>query len=146
MIEDAVYLSEDECVQNQISSPITFQGTLSKWTNYIHGWQERFIILKDGALSYYKSEDEAKLGCRGAISIYRCIIKVRKKFSLELRFCLICVFFFLLYFSFCLPHSFTFVLSLPHCHSASWDWWMSVWCQRWWLCLVFKSSNAWRKK
>lgn len=116
MIEDAVYLSEDECVQNQISSPITFQGTLSKWTNYIHGWQERFIILKDGALSYYKSEDEAKLGCRGAISIYRCIIKVRKKFSLELRFCLICVFFFLLFFFFLFAAHFhirTLTTSLP---------------------------------
>lgn len=29
-------------------------GYLSKWTNYIHGWQPRFIVLKDGTLSYYK--------------------------------------------------------------------------------------------
>lgn len=30
------------------------KGYLSKWTNYIHGWQPRFIVLKDGTLSYYK--------------------------------------------------------------------------------------------
>lgn len=30
------------------------KGYLSKWTNYIHGWQARFIVLKDGMLSYYK--------------------------------------------------------------------------------------------
>lgn len=32
------------------------KGYLSKWTNYIHGWQPRFIVLKDGTLSYYKRQ------------------------------------------------------------------------------------------
>lgn len=54
----------------------TFHGTLSKWTNYIHGWQERYISLKDGTLSYYKSENETAYGCRGAISIRKANVKV----------------------------------------------------------------------
>ncbi|ELT89655.1 hypothetical protein CAPTEDRAFT_22682, partial [Capitella teleta] len=44
-------------------------GTLCKWTNYIHGWQDRYFVLKDGALSYYKSENETGFGCRGAVSL-----------------------------------------------------------------------------
>ncbi|XP_034948656.1 ceramide transfer protein isoform X1 [Chelonus insularis] len=51
------------------------QGTLSKWTNYIHGWQTRFIVLKDGTLSYYKSEHDSGFGCRGSISLYKADIK-----------------------------------------------------------------------
>lgn len=52
------------------------QGTLSKWTNYIHGWQTRFIVLKDCTLSYYKSEQDSGFGCRGSISLYKADIKV----------------------------------------------------------------------
>lgn len=52
------------------------KGYLSKWTNYIHGWQSRFIVLKNGTLSYYKSEQESDLGCRGSISLYKATIKV----------------------------------------------------------------------
>ena len=45
-------------------------GTLSKWTNYIHGWQDRFFALKqDGNFVYYKSVNDTDFGCRGAISI-----------------------------------------------------------------------------
>ena len=51
-------------------------GTLSKWTNYIHGWQDRFIVLKDGTLSYYKSENDTAFGCRGAVSLNRAAITV----------------------------------------------------------------------
>lgn len=51
------------------------RGYLSKWTNYIHGWQPRYIVLKDGTLSYYKSESESDLGCRGAISLQKATIK-----------------------------------------------------------------------
>ena len=53
-----------------------FQGVLQKWTNYIHGWQQRFIVLKDGTLTYYKSEDETAFGCRGAVTIVKAQIKV----------------------------------------------------------------------
>lgn len=29
-------------------------GYLSKWTNYIKGYQRRWFVLKDGELSYYR--------------------------------------------------------------------------------------------
>ena len=59
-------------------------GTLSKWTNYIHGWQKRFIAVKDGSLVYYKSESETDFGCRGAISLNKAVVS---KHELdELRF------------------------------------------------------------
>uniref|UniRef100_A0A0B6ZVZ5 Ceramide transfer protein n=1 Tax=Arion vulgaris TaxID=1028688 RepID=A0A0B6ZVZ5_9EUPU len=46
-------------------------GTLCKWTNYLHGWQDRYIVLKDSTISYYKSEDEIAFGCRGAVSLLK---------------------------------------------------------------------------
>lgn len=58
------------------SSLPSMSGVLLKWTNYIHGWQQRFIVLEDGTLSYYKSEDEKSYGCRGAITIIKANIKV----------------------------------------------------------------------
>ena len=58
-------------------------GTLSKWTNYIHGWQDRYIVLKEGTLSYYKSEDDTAFGCRGAISLSKSIITVSKTLKSE---------------------------------------------------------------
>uniref|UniRef100_A0A1B6EKV6 Ceramide transfer protein n=1 Tax=Cuerna arida TaxID=1464854 RepID=A0A1B6EKV6_9HEMI len=61
--------SENNCYQYEL------KGVLSKWTNYIHGWQRRFIVLKDGTLSYYKSEQETGFGCRGAISLFKATIK-----------------------------------------------------------------------
>ncbi|XP_059059634.1 ceramide transfer protein [Achroia grisella] len=51
------------------------RGHLSKWTNYIHGWQDRFIVLKDSTLSYYKSELESNLGCRGALCLKKAKVK-----------------------------------------------------------------------
>lgn len=51
-------------------------GTLNKWTNYIHGWQDRYIVLKCGTISYYKSEQEAAVGCRGAVSLRKAVISV----------------------------------------------------------------------
>jgi PH domain. len=66
---------EDDDSENgyQVSE---MQGVLSKWTNYIHGWQSRFIVLKDGTLSYYKSEQDTGFGCRGAISLFKATVKV----------------------------------------------------------------------
>jgi len=51
------------------------RGYLSKWTNYIHGWQPRYVVLKDGTLSYYKSESDSDYGCRGAIGLHKATIK-----------------------------------------------------------------------
>jgi len=62
------------------------QGTLSKWTNYIHGWQTRFIVLKDGTLSYYKSEQDSGYGCRGSISLYKANIKVRASCETDMSY------------------------------------------------------------
>ncbi|KAG8288707.1 Collagen type IV alpha-3-binding protein [Homalodisca vitripennis] len=71
--------SENNCYQYEL------KGVLSKWTNYIHGWQRRFIVLKDGTLSYYKSEQETGFGCRARASVVlpRADVKERKT-SLEI--------------------------------------------------------------
>uniref|UniRef100_A0A8C1ZJ54 Ceramide transfer protein n=1 Tax=Cyprinus carpio TaxID=7962 RepID=A0A8C1ZJ54_CYPCA len=49
-------------------------GKLSKWTNYIHGWQDRWIVLKGNILSYYRSADEKEYGCRGSICLSKAVI------------------------------------------------------------------------
>lgn len=51
-------------------------GVLNKWTNYLHGWQERYFVLKEGTLTYFKSETDRSFGCRGAVSLARAIITV----------------------------------------------------------------------
>lgn len=58
----------DAC-ENHISSGVYHEGLLNKWTNYIHGWQSRWMVLSNGVLSYYKSQRDRSVGCRGAISI-----------------------------------------------------------------------------
>ena len=55
---------------------ISYEGTLSKWTNYLHGWQSRFLVLRDGTLSYYKSEFDTGYGCRGSVSISKASVEV----------------------------------------------------------------------
>ena len=94
--EDEAQLSGNEdnhgsngiITQNSIatinSSSVTIQSNvlasnLFKWTNYIHGWQERYICLKDGVLSYYKSESETQYGCRGAIALKQSTIIVKRR-------------------------------------------------------------------
>lgn len=69
--------SDDSEAEREMESCPELKGYLSKWTNYIHGWQPRFIVLKDGTLSYYKSEQDSDFGCRGAISLQKATIKVR---------------------------------------------------------------------
>lgn len=52
---DTTLLNSDDSDDNNLTHSIPeLRGYLSKWTNYIHGWQPRFIVLKDGTLSYYK--------------------------------------------------------------------------------------------
>ena len=41
------------------------EGTMAKWTNYIHGWQDRYVVLQNGVLSYFKSEADKHKFCRG---------------------------------------------------------------------------------
>ena len=54
-----------------------FQGQVFKWTNYLHGWQERYLILRHGFLHYYKNELDISLGCRGALSVKQASIQVQ---------------------------------------------------------------------
>uniref|UniRef100_A0A8K9Y1H0 Ceramide transfer protein n=1 Tax=Oncorhynchus mykiss TaxID=8022 RepID=A0A8K9Y1H0_ONCMY len=49
-------------------------GIISKWTNYIHGWQDRWVVLKNNTLSYYKSQDEREFGCRGSLCLSKAVI------------------------------------------------------------------------
>lgn len=61
-------------------------SNLFKWTNYIHGWQERYIVLKDGVLSYYKSPSETHYGCRGAIALKQSSVIVSNNSIIFLQF------------------------------------------------------------
>ncbi len=64
--------SEEELYEQ----PPGMKGSLSKWTNYINGWQERYFVLEVGLLSYYKSEADTQYGCRGSISLHKTKIAV----------------------------------------------------------------------
>lgn len=74
--EQCVNVSEDEDDSENGLDNHEWQGVLSKWTNYIHGWQSRYIVLKNGTLSYYKSKRDTNIGCRGSISLFKATIKV----------------------------------------------------------------------
>ncbi|KAK7602137.1 hypothetical protein V9T40_009578 [Parthenolecanium corni] len=54
------------------------QGYVSKWTNPLYGWQKRWLVLKDGTLTYFKTEHETGYGCRGAISLYKAVLKAHE--------------------------------------------------------------------
>lgn len=58
------------------NGPQEVTGTLSKWTNYIHGWQDRYIVIKDGVMAYYKSQQDTENGCRGSFRTSQASIKV----------------------------------------------------------------------
>ncbi|VDM05033.1 unnamed protein product [Schistocephalus solidus] len=61
--------SDVEDSSDEETRPPTVKGNLNKWTNILHGWQERYFVLKDGVLSYYRSEAEMDQGCRGSIRL-----------------------------------------------------------------------------
>ncbi|CAK1584707.1 unnamed protein product [Parnassius mnemosyne] len=73
MIDENITVSDNSDIDE--GGPAELRGYLSKWTNYIHGWQDRFIVLKDSTLSYYKSELESNLGCRGALCLKKAKVK-----------------------------------------------------------------------
>ncbi|OCT98655.1 ceramide transfer protein isoform X2 [Xenopus laevis] len=64
----------EEDQEPESGPPVERCGVLSKWTNYIHGWQDRWVVLKNNTLSYYKSEDETEYGCRGSICLSKAVI------------------------------------------------------------------------
>uniref|UniRef100_A0A8C9VMB2 Ceramide transfer protein n=1 Tax=Scleropages formosus TaxID=113540 RepID=A0A8C9VMB2_SCLFO len=64
----------EEDLDTESGQPVELGGVLSKWTNYIHGWQDRWVVLKNNTLSYYKSEDEREYGCRGSLCLSKAVI------------------------------------------------------------------------
>nr|AAW27909.1 SJCHGC04408 protein [Schistosoma japonicum] len=64
------------------------EGVLLKWTNYLSGWQQRYFILDDGVLSYYRSKEEMNSGCKGSVKLSVCDVIVHssdpRKFDLIL--------------------------------------------------------------
>jgi len=57
-----------------MSVNVEIEGWLSKWTNYMSGYQKRWFVLSDGYLSYYKSKAEfTEESCRGGVNIFNCI-------------------------------------------------------------------------
>ena len=69
------------------------EGYLSKWTNYIHGWQDRYVVLQNGTIAYYKSQSDRELGCRGSLSLGRAVIEVFNFIFLFIYLfcCMICI-------------------------------------------------------
>ncbi|XP_030593222.1 collagen type IV alpha-3-binding protein-like isoform X3 [Archocentrus centrarchus] len=74
MSEKSSSSGSDEDVDPESGQPLELGGVLSKWTNYIHGWQDRWVVLKNNTLSYYKSEDEREYGCRGSLCLSKAVI------------------------------------------------------------------------
>ncbi|MED6263677.1 Ceramide transfer protein [Characodon lateralis] len=74
MSEKSSSSGSDEDVDPESGQPVEFGGVVSKWTNYIHGWQDRWVVLKNNTLSYYKSEDEREYGCRGSLCLSKAVI------------------------------------------------------------------------
>lgn len=70
--------AEDEPFSDNEENTTDLKGYLLKWVNYIHGWQVRFIVLKDSTLSYYKSAEDSDYGCRGAICLEKATIKTHE--------------------------------------------------------------------
>eukprot|EP00041_Stephanoeca_diplocostata_P020049 m.439955 g.439955 ORF g.439955 m.439955 type:complete len:796 (+) comp21460_c0_seq1:344-2731(+) len=79
---DDLDTDEDDGVSTHQQFP-TMEGSLSKWTNYIHGWQSRWVVLKDGQLSYFRSKSESEI-CRSTVDLAVARIE-RHKFD-SLRF------------------------------------------------------------
>ena len=48
MDEPSVTLSDEEEEMEQQCSSLNYEGSLNKWTNYIHGWQSRWMVLSNG--------------------------------------------------------------------------------------------------
>ncbi|XP_033929663.1 ceramide transfer protein-like [Melopsittacus undulatus] len=72
--QSCYFSSSEEDTETELGLPVELCGVLSKWTNYIHGWQDRWVVLKSNILSYYKSEDETEYGCRGSVCLSKAVI------------------------------------------------------------------------
>lgn len=65
---DDLDTDDDEALGPALQQFPAMEGSLSKWTNYIHGWQSRWVVLKDGQLSYYRSKSESEI-CRSTVDL-----------------------------------------------------------------------------
>ncbi|VDP86999.1 unnamed protein product [Echinostoma caproni] len=70
--------SSEDASDEEIWAPMPVRGMLSKWTNLLHGWQERYFILSDGMLTYYRNSDEVSLGSRGAVRVRLADVKAHE--------------------------------------------------------------------
>ncbi len=61
--DDDYYYKQNQLKMNELSS------NLQKWTNYLSGWQDRYLVLKDGILSYYKGKRLRKRKFVGIIKL-----------------------------------------------------------------------------
>ena len=78
---------DDDCYSIESDKP-SINGILSKWTNYIHGWQDRYVCCKSGTLSYYRNQDETEFGCRGSISLAKAAISLHEFDSCRFDVCI----------------------------------------------------------
>ncbi|PRT54239.1 Oxysterol-binding 2 [Wickerhamiella sorbophila] len=52
------------------------EGYLKKWTNVTTGYRQRWFVLKDGRLSYYKKPEDSASSCRGSIEMKSARVKL----------------------------------------------------------------------
>ncbi|CAH8429275.1 unnamed protein product [Schistosoma rodhaini] len=77
----AIGISDDDdagLLDGELWAPLAVRGYLSKWTNLLHGWQERYFVLSDGFLTYYRNSDDLNLGSRGSVRIKNAYIKIHE--------------------------------------------------------------------
>ncbi|KAF6209182.1 hypothetical protein GE061_014927 [Apolygus lucorum] len=90
VIELTTVVSQTECAPLVITilfedkqlSVFEMEGSLSKWTNLMKGWQFRWFVLDDcaGILSYYLSRDQMVRGeRRGCINLKRAVIGIENE-------------------------------------------------------------------
>jgi hypothetical protein len=58
------------------------EGTLSKWTNVMHGWQYRYFVLDEDSLRYFTSREKMIRGQqRGCIRLNNAAIGIEEENS-----------------------------------------------------------------
>lgn len=75
MEEHTVTFSDEEDeLEKQVAS-LNYEGSLSKWTNYIHGWQSRWMVLSNGELAI-PFEFRVMMRCanKRIFIIFKCIL------------------------------------------------------------------------
>ncbi|CAL1697213.1 unnamed protein product [Somion occarium] len=57
------------------TEPPEHRGYLNKYTNVAKGYNTRWFVLKNGALSYYRHQEDEGVACRGSIAMKTAILK-----------------------------------------------------------------------